>query len=245
MPLKLGDVVLLDYTLSTKEDGRVIETTLEDVAREHGLYSEGSRYGPRLVVLGEGELPSGLEEALMKLDEGAEATIELPPERAFGVRDPNKIRVLSARELSARGIVPRVGSEVEVKGERGVIISVGSGRVIVDFNHPLAGRNIVYNVHVVKVVKTPEEKIRAFLTRWFRDLEPEAVKVSFQEGEATVDVPVRLLLTEGLPARLSKFISDVDKHVKEVARLRLSSLIFERPSPAQEESPATAQAAQT
>ncbi|MCD6357681.1 MAG: FKBP-type peptidyl-prolyl cis-trans isomerase [Thermoproteales archaeon] len=226
LPLKPGDVVLLDYTLSLKDDGRVVETTSEEVAREAGIYREDAEYGPRLVVLGSGELPSGLEEVLKEMEEGEEKEVVLPPEKAFGKRDPGKVRVLPARELSARGIVPRVGMEVEVRGERGVVLSVGSGRVIIDFNHPLAGKEVVYKVKLVKVLRAPEERVKGFLEKWLGRLEGAEVRV--ENGEAVLELPFRLLHSRELVRALEAFASDVEKHVKEVTRIKLVSTILER-----------------
>jgi len=104
-----GDFVLLEYTITDKATSRVIETTSEELAKESGTYSEERRYGPRLVVVGAGELPSGLEEVLLEMTEGEEREVTLPPEKAFGRRDPTKVRVVPAREFSARGLIPRVG----------------------------------------------------------------------------------------------------------------------------------------
>lgn len=226
MPIELGDVVLLDYTLLLKEDGRVIETTSEEVAKGAGVYSEDAEYAPRLVVIGSGELPSGLEEALKEMEEGEEREIVLPPEKAFGRRDPSKVKVLPARELSARGVVPRVGMEVEVRGDRGVVLSVGSGRVIVDFNHPLAGKEVVYRVKLVKVLRSPEEKVSGLLEKRLGRLEGVGVRV--EGGEATLELPFRLLHSRELVHALEEFAGDVERHVKEVARVRIVSEIFER-----------------
>jgi len=239
LPLKPGDVVLLDYTLSLKDDGRVVETTSEEVAREAGIYSEDAKYGPRLVVLGSGDLPPGLEEALKEMKEGEEKEVVLPPEKAFGKRDPGKVRVLPARELSARGIVPRAGMEVEVRGERGIILSVGSGRVIIDFNHPLAGKEVVYKVKLVKVLQSPEEKVRGFLEKWLGRLEEAEVKV--EDGEVILELPFRLLHSRELVHALEAFASDIERHVEEVTRVRLISTVFERR--VEEEEASSAQAA--
>ena len=224
--LKQGDVVLVDYTLIDKESGKVVETTSEAVAKETGIYSEEVRYGPRLAVIGSGDLPPGLEEALSSAREGEEIEVVLPPEKAFGKRDPSKVRVLPARELSSRGVVPRVGLEVEVKGERGVVVSVGSGRVIVDFNHPLAGREVVYKAKVVKVVRDVPEKVKEFLERWasLRDIE-----VTVEGDTVTLRAPFQLLYSSENLAALEAFARDIERYVSEVSRVNLVTTLFERP----------------
>jgi len=223
--LKQGDIVLVEYTLVEKESGKVVETTSEAVAKEAGVYSEESKYGPKLVVIGSGELPSGLEEALANLREGEEVEVTLPPEKAFGKRDPSKVRVIPARELSSRGVVPRVGMVVEVRGERGVVLSVGSGRVIVDFNHPLAGREVVCRAKLVKVLREPLEKVKGLLER---RIAVEDIGVTIEGDTAAITLPYRLLYSSESLAALEQFARDVEMYVKEVRRVVLTSTLFER-----------------
>jgi len=223
--LKQGDLLLVEYTLIDRESGKVVETTSEAVAKEAGIYSEESRYGPRLVVIGSGELPPGLEETLANLHEGEEVEIVLPPEKAFGRRDPSRVRILSARELSSRGVVPRVGMTVEVRGERGVVLSVGSGRVIVDFNHPLAGREVVCKAKLVKVLKEIGEKVKGLLERY---MAVEDVGITVESDTVTLSLPFRLLYSSESLAALEEFARDVERYVKEVSRITLTSILFER-----------------
>ncbi|MEM1820248.1 MAG: FKBP-type peptidyl-prolyl cis-trans isomerase [Thermofilaceae archaeon] len=223
-PVK-GDVVLLEYTIIDKATARVLETTTEQIARESGLFSEETKYGPRLVVLGSGELPSGLEELLVDVGEGEEREIELPPEKAFGRRDPEKVRVIPAREFSARGIIPRAGMEVEVRGERGTVISVGSGRVIVDFNHPLAGRELVFKVKVVKVLKGAEEKAEALFKKY---VTIDGVALKFENGTAVVTVPFNTLFSPENLEALNAFARSVESYVSDIKAVKLVSTILER-----------------
>jgi len=228
MPISDRDVVLIDYTISTKAEGKIVETTLEEDAKAAGIYREENVYKPRVIVIGANELPQGFEEALKELDEGAEKTFEIPPEKAFGNREPGKVRVIPAREFSARGIIPRTGLEVEIRGESGDIISVGSGRVIVDFNHPLAGKNILFKVKVLKIFKESDKKVKALFLKWFRNLEEQDVKVSLSDGEALIEVPSQVLLRRDFTLGLSGFTEYIDRYLEDVKKVKLSAIIYER-----------------
>lgn len=220
-----GDVVAVEYTVREKATSRVVDTTSEEVAKEHGIYKDGAAYGPRLVILGAGEIPPGLEEALLDMREGEEREVEVPPEKAFGVRDPEKVRVIPARELSARGIVPRAGMEVEVRGEWGTVISVGGGRVIIDFNHPLAGKELVYRVKLAKVYKSPEEKVKALFEKHVASVE---ASLNLSNGDLIVTVPFQALSSPETLSAISDFARDVERYVSEVKAVRLSVTVFER-----------------
>mgnify|MGYP000527655843 FL=1 len=240
MPVEKGDFVIVDYIALTKEDGeeKVFDTTIEEEAKKAELSLES--FGPILVVIGEGRLLSNVEEALIGVEEGEWKIIELPPEKAFGKRDKSKIITVSARELSRQGIVPRPGESItfEYKRKRymGRIIHVGGGRVIVDTNHPLAGKNVVYKVKVVKIIKDLNGKIDALLHRWFGDIEGYDVKID--DGRVTVTLPEDLLVVEKLGIFVRGLARDIEEHLPDVKEFSVTfKFAFERAEEKKEEEP--------
>ncbi|WP_291764829.1 peptidylprolyl isomerase [Caldivirga sp. UBA161] len=198
MVLQKGDYILLDYTMLTKDDGKVIETTIEEKAKEANIYDPNQAYGPRLIILGETKIFEPLEEALLKSDEGSEVTVEVPPEKAFGLRDQGKVKVISIREFYRTGKVPRVGDIVEYNNQRARVISVSSGRVILDFNHPLAGKVIVVNAKVVKKLTNDEDKVKEIVRQYLPRLDMSRVETKHENGQVTVKLPSEVLFIEGI-----------------------------------------------
>ncbi|MEM4808652.1 MAG: FKBP-type peptidyl-prolyl cis-trans isomerase, partial [Candidatus Nezhaarchaeales archaeon] len=140
MPLQKGDFVLVDYVMRVKDTNEVIDLTVEEVAKKEKVYREDGVYEPALIILGEGWILKGVEEELYKMDVGESRVIEVPPDKGFGERDPNKVKVVNARELTRRGITPRVGARVELDDGVAIVRRAEGGRVVLDYNHPLAGR---------------------------------------------------------------------------------------------------------
>src|SRR5689334_2561317 len=138
MTVKPGDFLLVNFTLKVKESGQTVDTTYDAVAKDAHLHREDTSYGPRFIILGEGWLPKGLEDSLVGADVGKPTTIELPPEKGYGNRDPGKMRLVPIRRFRDEKIEPVPGAEIELGGRRAVVRSVGAGRVQVDYNHPLA-----------------------------------------------------------------------------------------------------------
>src|SRR5438309_6755895 len=93
MAVKAGDFLLVNFTLKVKESGETVDTTYDAVAKDTHLHREDSIYGPRFIILGEGWLPKGLEDSLVGADVGKQTTVELPPDKGFGTRDPAKMRL--------------------------------------------------------------------------------------------------------------------------------------------------------
>ena len=158
MPIKNGDFLLVNYALKVKETGETVGTTIETVAKEAKIYRGEERYEPFFVVVGEGWVPKGLDEAFAGFDIGKATTIELPPEKAYGARDPKKVRLVPLRKFTAEGLTPVPGLQVNMDGKVAQVRAVGAGRVQVNYNHPFAGRTLVYDVTVEKIIETDKRR---------------------------------------------------------------------------------------
>ena len=117
---------------------------------------------PATLTLGAGELSPALEERLVGLPEGTRTTFEVPAGAAFGDRNPDMVQWLARRELDAMGDpdeIYAIGVVVELptpdgQGRfAGVVQAVrDDGALQLDFNHPLAGQPVTFEVHVIGVL---------------------------------------------------------------------------------------------
>lgn len=197
-PIAKGDFILLHYTGRTEDTGEVFDTTDEEEARRAGIYSEGMKYGPKLMIVGEGEFLKGLEKRLEGLRVGEEGEIVIPPEEAYGDRNPDNVRMVPYRVLRSKGVTPTVGARVEIDGRVATVRSIGAGRVQLDYNHPLAGRRIVYKVKVVKRLEADEEKIRALIGRNFPNIAPESFDIKISGERVRIQIPEEAFYEENL-----------------------------------------------
>ena len=141
VPIDIASTVTLHLSL-TLEDGTVAESTFGDEPLEF--------------TMGDGTLVHGLELALYGLMPGDVQRLELYPEQAFGVRDPDNIHAVPRADFDP-GIALKpgviVGFETDAGDElAGAILSLDEESVEVDFNHPLAGHTIVFDVEIIDVV---------------------------------------------------------------------------------------------
>ncbi|MEM3393442.1 MAG: hypothetical protein QXY79_00110 [Candidatus Methanomethylicia archaeon] len=70
MSLNRGDFILVNFTAKVKDTEEIIDTTIEDVAKEGKIYQENKVYGPRLIIIGEGQLLKKLEEEILSMNVG-------------------------------------------------------------------------------------------------------------------------------------------------------------------------------
>src|SRR5208337_5313016 len=189
MTFQKTDFVVIDYSAKVKETNEVFDTTYEDVAKKEHLHKEGEIYEPKLVVVGEGWVLKALDDSLTTMEINKPATVEIPPEKGFGQRDPEKMRRVPLKQLLAKDINPAVGAQIEFQGKDAVVRSIGAGRVLLDFNPALAGKTLIYDVTVSKKVENEEEKIGALIHRRVPVVEENLFKLTIQDKTLTIDMP--------------------------------------------------------
>jgi FKBP-type peptidyl-prolyl cis-trans isomerase SlyD len=204
------DFVEVEYTGTIKEDGFVFDTTDVDVAKANGLYNDKMEYGPVVVCLGQGQLLTGLEEELEGKEIGKDLTVELAPEKAFGKKDAKLIRMIPYAAFRKQGVEPQPGMQVNIDGAIGIIKTATGGRCMVDFNHPLSGKELIYKVKINKIVTDDAEKIKSFL-RMNLNLKSD---VSFKEGNA--EIKVEKALPKEIMDTVGKKIKELIPSIKKI-----------------------------
>jgi len=111
---------------------------------------------PLEVVVGDGNIPKSIEKILIDMKEGETKTIALESTEAFGPKIDDLIVDLSKEEFDSQ-VELEVGSRVSInspEGKRfmGTVLEVKDENIFVDFNHPLAGKNLIFTVTVVSIV---------------------------------------------------------------------------------------------
>jgi FKBP-type peptidyl-prolyl cis-trans isomerase 2 len=182
-----GDIIRLEYDAWIVETGALFDTTIAENAKNGEIFNENVNYGPVPILVGEGRTFPGLEEALDGAEVGVDNEVVITPEKAAGPRDPKLVELHPAREFVKQEIEPRVGMEVNMKNRMGTIIAVTAGRVRVDFNRPLAGRNLKYKFKVLSKIETAEDKIKAMLEMDYGT--SEGFRPTIGEGKVTLILP--------------------------------------------------------
>lgn len=216
--VKKGDLVLIDYVIRVKETGELVETTMKEVVEKEGLEVSG-RLEPRLAIPGKGYMLKAFEEQLIGMAAGEEKRFEIPPEKAFGPRDPSKIRVIPLRRLKDVEGPITVGSRIIVDGKEGVVRSIGSGRVQVDFNPYLAGKTLDCYVKVVKILSDNLEKIKALIRNRMPDVDVEKFGITMAGSSITVEVPEEAMLLPGLQVAKRALAKELMEHINDVEKV--------------------------
>jgi len=220
MALQKGDFIVMDYTAKVKETNEVFDTTLEETAKKERLFKEGEIYEPKLVVIGEGWVLKTLDESLTTMEIDKAASVEIPPEKAFGPRDSEKVKRVPLKHLTAKGTTPNIGMRVEYNGKMATVRAIGAGRVLLDFNPPLAGKTLLYEVTVKKKLETQEEKIAALIHRRIPVVEEAKFKFTIEEKTLTIEMPEETFYLEGIQVAKRGIAVDVQRFFTEMTTVK-------------------------
>lgn len=212
-----GDFVLVDYVVRVKETGELVETTIEEVGKEKP--EAGQTYEPKLVIPGKGLILKAIEDELIGMEPGQEKKFEVPPEKAFGPRDPSKIKVLPLRRLRDVEGPITIGSRITVNGREGIVRSIGSGRVQIDFNPYLAGKHLDCYVKIVKIIKDALEKVKALIHTRIPDVDVGKFGIELKKPEVRITVPQDAYLLPALQVSKRVLAKDIIDHINGVERV--------------------------
>ncbi len=178
------DFVRISYTGKLKEGGEVFDKN-EEIS----------------IVIGNGFVIPGLDNALLGMSVGEKKTLEIKPEEGFGSRKEDLVKLIPESEFKKHNTNPYPGMFVEADNFRGRVLSVSSGRVKVDFNHPLAGKILVYDVEIKGKIEGVENKVKS-LVGYYTKIEGDKISVSEKGKEIEITAPP--LIHPAIKNRISK-----------------------------------------
>jgi len=232
MALQKGDFILIDYTAKVKETNEIFDTTNEETAKKEHLHKEGEMHEPLLVAIGEGWVLKALDESLTTMEPNKPATVEIASKDAFGPRDPEKIKRVPLKQLLAKDVHnPSIGMRIDYNGKMATIRSIGAGRVLLDFNPPLAGRTLIYEVTVNKKLETSEEKIAALVHRRIPAVEETQFKFTIQDKMLSIDMPEDTFYLEGVQIAKRGIAMDMKKFLPEMTEIKFVETFKAEPKP--------------
>jgi len=213
--VKKGDFIEFDFIGKTKAQNKIFDLTLADVAKKEGIFDEKQKYVPMIVCLGHGQLLAGLDKFIEGKEIGKEYTVDIKAEEAFGARNPKLVKITNVSAFKDQKVPPMPGMQFSIDGSVATIRSVNGGRVIIDFNHPLSGKELNYWVKIKRVVDKPEEKLDALTKLLFKISD---AKIEVSEKEVVMDFKA----ADKFPAPLAEaYKKEIDNLIPELKNKKL------------------------
>jgi FKBP-type peptidyl-prolyl cis-trans isomerase 2 len=209
--IKKDDFIEIEYTGMTKEDEFIFDTTDEKTAKENMLHNPQVKYGSMIICVGERQLIKGLDEQIIGKEPGQEYEIEVQAEDAFGKKQAKHIQLVNTSKFKKQNINPVPGMQVTVDDTVGTVKTVTGGRTLVDFNHPLASKDLLYKIKINSLITDDKVKVKSFLTVMFG---PKNVDVDLKEGKLTIKT--KIMLPEQVTKKLDEKIKTLVTSVKKI-----------------------------
>jgi FKBP-type peptidyl-prolyl cis-trans isomerase 2 len=146
-----GDTVQVDY-IGKLENGTVFDTSIASEAKKAGLPLR-DKYDFLEFTVGAGQMIAGFDAAVVGMKEGEEKTVKIPAAQAYGQRREDAVVSVPLDKIgNSEGI--KVGSMLYAQnGAAGKVVEMASGTAKIDFNHELAGKDLVFTIRMAKIRK--------------------------------------------------------------------------------------------
>ncbi|UCH89442.1 MAG: FKBP-type peptidyl-prolyl cis-trans isomerase [Thermoplasmata archaeon] len=167
--MKKDDIIKLEYDAWIVKTDELFDTTNEEMAKKEDIYNDKVPYKPQALIVGAETVAKGLDKSLLDAEIGKDYEIEIPPEEAYGKRDPKLVELHTKREIMRlpefrKGdSEPQVGMQITMKGKVATITAITAGRIRVDFNNKLAGRTLKYKYKVTSIAEKLDDKITSII----------------------------------------------------------------------------------
>lgn len=180
---KQGDFVEVIFT--AKSNGEVFDSNIKEEVKKLNPKAEVK---PLIVCIGKSMVIKGLDKALSDKELEKEYKAEFKCDEAYGPRNSRLVKLVSKKGFSDNKMVPQKGDVISLDNQIARIINVSGGRVLVDFNHPLAGKDMEYYFTIKRKVTDTKEKINAlqdffFGNRFEFELDEANKKIIFKKIE--------------------------------------------------------------
>jgi peptidylprolyl isomerase len=150
-----------------KVDNRVFDFATRK--KVEGFENLKEKAESKIIILGYTPIIRGLEKVLLEMKPNEERELDIEAEDGFGIRKRELIKILPLSEFKKKGIDAVKDSLISLNGALGRILSISAGRVLVDFNHPLAGKKLHYKIKVCREVVDRDEKAKEIMKVLFGD----------------------------------------------------------------------------
>jgi FKBP-type peptidyl-prolyl cis-trans isomerase SlyD len=229
MSIEKGDFIKVSYTGKTADEGRVFDTTEENVAKESGIYNEKGKYGGDVIIVGAKHTVEGLDEDFIGKDVGYKGSVIIPPAKAFGERNPELIETIPITKFKER---PQMGMPVEVDGRQGTVIRVIGRMTQVDFNRFLAGQTITYDYEIKEKIEDREGKVHGLFGLYIG----KDFAVQINDDTATIEIEPELTYNQRWLMAKRQVAKEIIKNtdIKEVIYLERYNMDVLEPKPKEE-----------
>ena len=150
-----NDFVEIEFLGRNLGNNEIFDTNIEEESKK---LNPDAEVKPLIVCISREMVVKGFDEALEGKEVSKKYNVKISPEKGFGKRDSKLVRLIPLKMFLAQKIYPEAGMTLALDNSLVKVVSVNGGRVLVDFNNPLAGKDIEYEFTIKRKIKDTKEK---------------------------------------------------------------------------------------
>ena len=201
-----NDFVLINFIGRVASSNKIFDLTYKDVAEKEGIHGEGFSFSPLLVIPSSNYVLLVISKSVVGKNVGDKYDLDVKAKDGFGEFNPKLIKTLGLSSFTHQGINPSAGDVVMLDNTVATVLSVSGGRVMVSFNHPLAGKDLKYSIEIVKTISDNKEKCAAIFEH-YAGKQPESVNIEGDVVKISHKEKLKQYVMDAVTADVNKYVS--------------------------------------
>lgn len=201
-----NDFVLINFVGRIKSSGKVFDLTRKDVAEAEHIHQENINFAPVLVIPSSNYVLHAVARSLINRNIGDKYVLDVPAGEAFGKFDPKLVKTFGVSAFRENNVNPSVGDVLMLDNRLATVLSVSGGRVMVSFNSPLAGKDLVYEIEVVKTIDDIKEKCGAIFEHYVGKT-PDNIDITDNKVKLRYKDEVKQYVIDAIKSDISKYVN--------------------------------------
>tara|TARA_Y100000310_G_C20616046_1_gene780686 strand:+ start:457 stop:1119 length:663 start_codon:yes stop_codon:yes gene_type:complete len=199
--IKKNDFIELKFT-GKVVDGEIFDTNIPSDAEKINLKIDDKQF---IICVGQKMVIEGLDDALIDKEVNKKFSVEIPSTKAFGERKREMVKLIPLKVFREKNINPQPGMTLHMDNHLVRIASVSGGRILVDFNNPLSGKDVAYDFTITKKVTDDKEKIDAIINYFIK----QPLTYELKDKKATFEA-------DQFMAQMIKMLNDKFKDILDI-----------------------------
>jgi FKBP-type peptidyl-prolyl cis-trans isomerase SlyD len=202
-----GDFIELEYT-GKFPNGKIFDTSIKEIGEKEHLHKHS--YENLIICVGEGQVIKGLDKSLDGSETEKDYTFNIKAEDAYGKKNPKLVRVVSRNLFTKQKMNPYPGMQINAEGMMGVVRSVSGGRIFVDFNHPFAGKDLIFDVRIKRILKDVKEKVESLLkSSLMLNKDKYKLEINGEKLKITSEIKLPDIVLNSIKDKIIKLIPEI------------------------------------
>ncbi len=203
--IKENDFVMINFVGRIVSTGQIFDLTDKKTAEKENIKGDYN-FSPVLVIPGGNYVLKVISDSVIGKNPGDKYEITVQPKDGFGEFDKKLIKTYGISVFRSNNINPSVGDMVLLDDKMATVLAINSGRVLVSYNHPLAGKELKYEIEIISILEDEKEKYSAIFEHYIGK-KPESVDIDNENVKIHTKEDVKPYIKDSIAMDVGKYIN--------------------------------------